>query len=356
MPIKFRCPNCSQFLGISRASAGAIVDCPSCGRTIRVPQTDGRVEPLPPPRLDLQDQALQQALDQLANLDSSEDSDSPFVMAPTTATVEPTQAPAPIPVRIETPVPPQLTPQPGVDVPASPEEVLSELTAKQPVPSAAASTRLTPFTRRDVLVAASTTAVIWPLAWLLGRSNTQVGPIPAAQNTEPSPAPPPAQAVAENGENAAAPVGLGTAIRGRITYIAPDGESRADAGARILVLPEKRLGTARLSVAGFRSGASETDAQLARESLRLLGGAFTLADSLGNYAASLTSSGPYHLLLISRYQAGDSRPVGFDELDRVLGEYFDKPAQLIGQMRYDFSRFRYQGQEPAIRDHVFQRI
>ncbi len=41
MPIKFRCQYCRQMLGISRTRAGALVDCPRCGRSLRVPQIDG---------------------------------------------------------------------------------------------------------------------------------------------------------------------------------------------------------------------------------------------------------------------------------------------------------------------------
>ena len=41
MPIKFRCHHCCQMLGISHTRAGAIVDCPGCGRSLRVPQADG---------------------------------------------------------------------------------------------------------------------------------------------------------------------------------------------------------------------------------------------------------------------------------------------------------------------------
>lgn len=37
MPIKFRCQHCDQFLGIAQSRAGADVDCPRCGRKLRVP-------------------------------------------------------------------------------------------------------------------------------------------------------------------------------------------------------------------------------------------------------------------------------------------------------------------------------
>ena len=68
MPIKFRCNYCRQFLGISRAQAGGIVDCPTCGRSIRVPLLDGTLQPLPEPELNLQDAHLARALDELARL------------------------------------------------------------------------------------------------------------------------------------------------------------------------------------------------------------------------------------------------------------------------------------------------
>ena len=41
MPIKFRCHHCRQMLGISQTRAGAIVDCPGCGRSLQVPLVDG---------------------------------------------------------------------------------------------------------------------------------------------------------------------------------------------------------------------------------------------------------------------------------------------------------------------------
>ena len=72
MPIKFRCNYCRQFLGISRAQAGGIVDCPTCGRSIRVPQLDGSLQPLPEPELNLQDAQLARALEELARLGSSD--------------------------------------------------------------------------------------------------------------------------------------------------------------------------------------------------------------------------------------------------------------------------------------------
>ena len=40
MPIRFRCPSCEQLLAIGTRKAGTLVDCPTCGRTLRVPSPD----------------------------------------------------------------------------------------------------------------------------------------------------------------------------------------------------------------------------------------------------------------------------------------------------------------------------
>jgi hypothetical protein len=40
MPIRFRCENCGQLLGIARRKAGTHVNCPSCFRDVLVPAED----------------------------------------------------------------------------------------------------------------------------------------------------------------------------------------------------------------------------------------------------------------------------------------------------------------------------
>ena len=132
MPIKFRCNYCRQFLGISRAQAGGIVDCPTCGRSIRVPQLDGSLQPLPEPELNLQDAQLARALEELARLGSSD----PQPVARQTQSDEeleeenelPQLIPEPIP--IEVPIPP--TPI-AINPPMTDDEIA------EPPPSATSS-------------------------------------------------------------------------------------------------------------------------------------------------------------------------------------------------------------------------
>jgi len=55
-------------MGISRSKAGEIVDCPTCGLSVRVPGLDGEIAPIPQPKLDLKDSELTNALDELASI------------------------------------------------------------------------------------------------------------------------------------------------------------------------------------------------------------------------------------------------------------------------------------------------
>jgi len=50
MPIRFRCPNCTQLMGIARRKAGSRVPCPRCARDVVVPAND-EVEVPPAPRV-----------------------------------------------------------------------------------------------------------------------------------------------------------------------------------------------------------------------------------------------------------------------------------------------------------------
>src|SRR5689334_652749 len=94
MPIKFRCSHCNQFLGISRAQSGTVVDCPSCGRSIRVPNLDGTTAPLPKPAIDLSDSSLASALEQLASLQAGATEQE--INPPVQATAAKIAAPPPV--------------------------------------------------------------------------------------------------------------------------------------------------------------------------------------------------------------------------------------------------------------------
>lgn len=350
MPIKFRCTHCNQFLGISRSQSGSIVDCPSCGRSIRVPDLDGTVAPLPRPAIDLSDNSLASALEQLAALELGVSQD----------------AVAAEPDRVGRP--PVVSTPPVISVPAEPivaslsdapsfphesksrpwlevEEQLAALANDAPRRSAPRAPAF--ITRRDLLVASVSAATMAPITWWLTRRSHGIALPHVAQDAAPA-----RDAKAAPDAPATDPA---AALTGRITYRTADGESRPDAGTRVLLFPENRQGSTLLSVDGFRSNAAAADLQLARESMKLYGGAYVIADEQGRYGADLSSSGTYEILIISNYQSRPAGPLPPDLL-KALGRYFDRPQQLIGQTAYEFAHFRFTGRETAVRDHVFQRV
>ena len=349
MPIKFRCTHCNQFLGISRAQSGTVVDCPSCGRSIRVPNLDGTVAPLPKPAIDLSDTGLASALEQLASLHTGvaeQQAGSPVQATPMRVAAAPPVLAVPVASPVvslsDAPMEPEPSRKPWIEV----EEQLAGLAQDEARPHA--PPRSQGVTRRDVIVAASTAAAVVPLTWLLARrSRTAVQRSDVASGVDPS------VPVAKTDSE---PVGSGTpALTGRISYVKADGESLPDAGARVLILPEERPGSTLLPVEGFRAHAAAADLQLAQESMKLYGGAYVMADEHGRYGADLTSSGSYEVLIISNYQ---SRPAGAVPADliKTLGRYFERPQLLIGQTAYVFTHLRFTGREPAVRDQVFQRV
>jgi len=351
MPIKFRCTHCQQFLGISRAQSGSVVDCPACGRSIRVPNLDGTIAPLPKPAIDLNDSGLATALEQLASLQQGVAEippEPPFREAAASVTAAPPVIAVPVAPPVASPsdaatmAGPGSLPRPWLEV----DEQLAILAEEAPETRLVESTR--GLTRRDLFVAASTAAAVAPLTWWLSRRSHRgpdiaVAAAPAAQQEAVNPPVPP--------DADHSPL----ALTGRITYVTADGESRPDARARVLIFPEIRQGTTQLSIDGFRADAADADLQLARESMKLSGGAYVLADELGRYGANLSSSGTYQILMISNYQSRPAGPLPAD-LQKALARYFDRPQQLIGQRAYEFTHLRFTGREPAVRDQVFQRV
>ena len=151
------------------------------------------------------------------------------------------------------------------------------------------------------------------------------------------------------------PESLTPALRGRVTYKTDGGESRPDRGARVLVLPAQRQGTVRISVVGFRASDNDADVAFALHALRSLGGDVAVVAENGNYEARLPSAGTYKVLCISRFQQRpDDQPLSAS-VRSALGEWFDRPQKLLGQLSFRLDEFRYKGAGTEIRDYSFDR-
>lgn len=388
MPIKFRCPHCRQFLGISRSKAGAVTDCPTCGRTIRVPGLDGKIAPLPKPELNYADRGLAQALSELANLGAGEEANpaneagggSPPVPKPVAMVLA--TPPAIEAVAIHPPL--QNAGSSNLDGDSKSDagpSVSNSDKLWEPLGQLAA---MSPERRRDVspqkrstaqLLAAGAGCVLVGLVIgvLIGRMTagtaSTAGPPAAFLPPEAAPVavPPPAVPVAGQGAppispspDGAAPVGLPPAasdrpraIEGHLSYVNADGESRPDSGARILVLPLTREGTSKLAVDSFRTGANDADLRVARASIRALGGDFVVSGPDGRYEVELPVAGEYRLIIVSRYQGRDSGGEGDRAEIAALKDWFDKPQLFLGQTQSTLTSVQFDGKSCQTRDHVF---
>jgi hypothetical protein len=145
------------------------------------------------------------------------------------------------------------------------------------------------------------------------------------------------------------------AVRGRITFLTQSGERRPDRGARVLLLPEKREGSAKLSVVGFRSADDDTDAQVAAAGLRALGGDVAVVDDNGNFEIPSLKPGTYRIVALSHFQSRDEKTTIEPQVKSLLDNYFDRSEQLLGKCRYHLDQLKASGQRTELWDFSFER-
>ena len=450
MPIKFRCQHCRQFLGISRSKAGEIFDCPTCGWTLRVPDLDGSIKPLPDPGLDMGDSKLAKALDELASIENSSRGESHRSAAqsaggtgveghviddrkgeesedasrdegklpekqpelgealqaagigtlPEPIILHPLPAPEPIVlaprVRARKPISPdpeegesdssgearpwRSTAQAGNSwkrLLAAAEFGVTEgdstdepVKAADPVAlsalsiSAAGAYGEEPQRAEGAKVLVLSASLIWAVVGIgaavfavgfwIGRVTT----LPAALSSSAVAS----EAVVEEVEGEASaprnatPVeandGRYLAFRGRITFRTTDGDRKADRGARVLVLPVARKGTAKLSITGLRTGDQEEDQQFATAGIRTLGGDVSTANDSGEFEIKLPGSGQFYILAMSNSVSRDEA-VDAAEVEQALAAYFERPSQLLGRVMHHFEEVRYSGDGVTPWDYSF---
>lgn len=362
MPIKFRCPHCRQFLGISPDQAGQLSDCPACGRTVRVPNLDGTVAPLPAAKIDLRDAQLANALTALSQIGAPVGSGSVATLAPAPAATTTTISRAPQPVAVAVPVTPPLEPKLVAPAPQTPTSattadlVPSLLIDFDPTPVEVTEPRRARRTGfpRELRIAAVVliVAIIFMAGLLTGRAvERRSGP----STTDPGPA---RQNRAAKAAEAAAPVVLPSSvpaqgIGGTLSWQAADGQRQPDSGARIIAVPEQPPGGPPLFAAGYRTGAVSVDRERAVDAIRKLGGDYAIADAHGRYVLQLPA-GRYQILFLSRHLSRNSEQPLDLHLNSILASFFDQPQGLVGSVLVESQAIEFDGR-PRVLDHAFGR-
>jgi len=395
MPIKFRCKHCQQLLGISQTKSGENVDCPTCGRSVQVPSLDGSTTSSPKPKWNAKDQSLLKALDSLAsmNMESSEDLEvSQSEESQAEKNREPT---SPVPIALSQPL--ELPPLESAVVITEPEsppivesisdsksnelgdseapqkvDAFEKLAALSHVPQAdslsdspsqsppaysqmPASTPIPLKQGLTIPVVSLIALLAFGLGFYAGTWRESKNSTESHQQTvtPDNPSLPLAneQTAPNDEENI-----FSAAIKGRITYRTTEGSTRPDDGAVVIFLPAYRKSSVRLPIVGFRPADSAEDRNVALAGIRALGGDLVKVGEDGLYESELSQAGEYHVLVLSRHTKRPEESV-IPSTDRsALGEFFDRPQQLLGELAYQFGTLNYRGDETEIWDHAFEAI
>ncbi|MEZ6131632.1 MAG: hypothetical protein R3C59_23425 [Planctomycetaceae bacterium] len=350
MPIKFRCQHCQQLLGIARSRASAVVDCPQCGRSLRVPDLDGRTRRLPNARADVtSDSALLSALSELSalgdahaaahqdNQSAAAEGRSPgsaqtAVLNPMPqsqmVTAEPISALPVVPVRID---------DEEDEDPFTLEDSLSELVAfgEDVSPTALSDDLLTEMQRVShptdsplltifgcILLLLLGTGLGWWLAhsrMIPGSSLERLEAKPVALNESP-PAEP--HVAAHNSAE----------VTGTVKYLDATGQMLPDVGALLILLPGERSGHLKLDARSLLLANDHPDRRATLAALTSLGGAVAQADNAGQFHLFHHGQGDVVVVAVSRNrQRAADVPVSTDVTD-ALQTWFDSSSNICGRL------------------------
>ena len=143
------------------------------------------------------------------------------------------------------------------------------------------------------------------------------------------------------------------ALRGRVTYRSDSGASLPDQGAHVIVFPLQRRGQVKLSAVGFRTGDDHEDFLVARAGWRALGGDLAIVGDEGRFEVVLPESGKYRLLVLSRYQGRPAEQAVGRDLVPWLTTWFDRPRELLGQLKYRVDTVRFDGRTAVNWEYSF---
>lgn len=414
MPIKFRCEYCRQLMGIAENKAGSQVDCPTCGRALRVPTRPGTVEPPPAkPTIDLADNDLRRALDELAHIGHAEKIEVPPEPHPTPAArpqviqvrgdcqvreggqvrdagqvSDSGQLPGTNPPKPSTDLVPQranidivaLEPLPRmkvVDPPANPQvaaaeppaplapstiaevsfnEVLGGL-ARESLPGRVSSS--SPKTGPAIGTAASTPArrgtpfwgvILVAIVCLLVGAVAGVAAARYLFNTRVNPAGVEDESAAMS--KSVEPVDAQPVIHGRLTFRDAQRQRQPDSGAVVLLLPVKKMGQ-KLDHTGLRPNDDEESRTAAAQRVARLGGRFIRTDDDGRFQVDLPAGNDFVLLVLSHFRGRSVTDEASDALLNQLEVYFERPDQLVGKLAFHLERIRRSDTESVNWDHTF---
>ena len=303
MTITFRCPHCRQFLGISTTKAGTLVDCPACGRSVLVPHEGGGATGTKQAPRPGDHPGLRNALQELSALGSTDVDDSAMLI---------------LPELLE----PDLTSALRELAAAAPVALQSQ--GKQSEPTAALQPRkgfsCAPLFLLMFMLPAFAAGFLLGTFW---RSSDRSDA--ATADPKSTVAPEPEAAIQR-------PAASARQLKGAVRYVNDSGNSAADAGAIVLLLPTENTTTLRLDARPLRESADSKARQAIEAALEALGGSVHQADEVGTWTANVPSNVTLTMIVISRHRSRtDSQPVPAEILES-LSRWFESPIHITGRL------------------------
>ncbi|MEJ7591265.1 MAG: hypothetical protein WKF77_06935 [Planctomycetaceae bacterium] len=121
-------------------------------------------------------------------------------------------------------------------------------------------------------------------------------------------------------------------LKGVVRFVDDSGNSAADAGAVILLLPTDNTTRLRLDARPLRESADSKARQAIEAALETLGGSVHQADESGTWAANVPTNVALNMIVISRHRSRtDSQPVPPEVLES-LSRWFDSPLHITGRL------------------------
>ena len=365
MPIKFRCVHCGQYLGISHSKAGTVVDCPTCGRSVKVPQKDGQAERVGTPALDHADSQLAQALNEVAAIAQSSSVALPEIPSryrQSGDVRETREVHAPPPKVVPAaPQPPAERIEPAeeeAEETRSANSALEELASlAQAESSEVPPSKTTPSPFRQApgqfpwtnevpwklwlaFIAVGFVAII--IGFAVGRWDRTNHSEPSAPDADQTAAQP--TALQKSPPQPVDPMtSLGQiAVRGTVKTSSGKAGSaiQTDKNAWIYAFPLNPAGEKKIPADWFSSSAESTNSQVTVSALRLLGGNAVPAGKDGRFELRLVRPGRYHILVCSSRKTEASAQA----LPEFLKGYFQDPKAFLDRRLFHAEAMDYQGQ------------
>lgn len=369
MPIKFRCEHCQQLLGISRSRAAATVDCPQCGRSLRVPgsvenATTETAKSEPPTNSDTD---LLSALNELTMLGHADDdseanaSDASSLNRPfddSAVVIQGQDVPSEQRSHaVETAVSSsgavrriQSSDGPSVNS----EEALQDLASWADSEAVPGSRSAHPQIATDLLtemrqashpsswlaslIAAALLILISGAGgWWLAKSESLEQWLGQGRNQDQG------LGIGDDRQQVAAEAFLPAAIRldptawvvtvtGQVQYADESGQSLPDGRASVYLLPSERQGNLKVHARSFERESSNADRRFSEAALQALGGLRVEADDDGKFSiGSRVKADEYQLIVVSRHRSRAENMLPDSNITNTLMPWFDSTVHVLGK-------------------------